>query len=164
MQQGMELDRTVVSNFTVEGDTTIDGVHGPVVRLRRQRLQIEPVSQASANQRQGRCGRTSDGICIRLYSQEDFESRPEFTDPEILRTNLASVILAMTDIGLGDIAAFPFLKYGVLELRADDLRFTAEEAARMVGLDIAGIDSQRRPEELDVLEWGALTRASLAAP
>ncbi len=79
-------------------------------RLKVQRLPIEAVSQASANQRKGRCGRTSDGICIRLYSEEDFLSRPEFTDPEILRTNLASVILQMTTLGLGDIAAFPFVE------------------------------------------------------
>jgi ATP-dependent helicase HrpA len=79
-------------------------------RTKVQRLPIEAISQASANQRKGRCGRTSDGICIRLYSEEDFESRPEFTDPEILRTNLASVILQMTSLGLGDIAAFPFVE------------------------------------------------------
>ncbi len=78
-------------------------------RTKVQRLPIEPISQASANQRKGRSGRTSDGICIRLYAQEDFESRPEFTDPEILRTNLASVILQMAAIGLGDIPAFPFI-------------------------------------------------------
>ncbi|TWP49512.1 ATP-dependent RNA helicase HrpA [Lentzea tibetensis] len=78
-------------------------------RLKVQRLPIEPVSQASANQRKGRCGRVSEGICIRLYSEDDFEARPEYTDPEILRTNLASVILQMTAIGLGDIAAFPFI-------------------------------------------------------
>ncbi|GIH08659.1 ATP-dependent helicase [Rhizocola hellebori] len=78
-------------------------------RLKVQRLPIEPISQASANQRKGRCGRTSDGICIRLYDENDFEARPEFTDPEILRTNLASVILQMISLGLGDIAAFPFL-------------------------------------------------------
>jgi ATP-dependent helicase HrpA len=78
-------------------------------RLKVQRLPIEPVSQASANQRAGRCGRTSAGICIRLYSQDEFLARPEFTDPEILRTNLASVILQMTSIGLGDLAAFPFV-------------------------------------------------------
>ena len=78
-------------------------------RTKVQRLPIEPVSQASANQRKGRCGRTSDGICIRLYSEEDFETRPEFTDPEILRTNLASVILQMTAVGLGDIEEFPFI-------------------------------------------------------
>ncbi|MEO3784520.1 ATP-dependent RNA helicase HrpA [Actinocorallia sp. B10E7] len=78
-------------------------------RLKVQRLPIEPVSQASANQRKGRCGRTSDGICIRLYDEDDFLSRPEFTDPEILRTNLASVILQMTSLGLGDVAKFPFI-------------------------------------------------------
>ena len=79
-------------------------------RLKVQRLPIEPISQASANQRKGRCGRTSDGICIRLYSEEDFLARPEFTDPEILRTNLASVILQMRALGLGDMAAFPFVE------------------------------------------------------
>jgi ATP-dependent helicase HrpA len=79
-------------------------------RTKVQRLPIEPVSQASANQRKGRCGRVSDGICIRLYAEQDFLSRPEFTDPEILRTNLASVILQMTSLGLGDIAAFPFVE------------------------------------------------------
>nr|WP_283138299.1 ATP-dependent RNA helicase HrpA [Rhizohabitans arisaemae] len=79
-------------------------------RLKVQRLPIEKVSQASANQRKGRCGRTSDGVCIRLFDEEDFLSRPEFTDPEILRTNLASVILQMTTLGLGDIAAFPFVE------------------------------------------------------
>ncbi|MER5979372.1 ATP-dependent RNA helicase HrpA [Streptomyces sp. NPDC001857] len=78
-------------------------------RTKVQRLPIEPISQASANQRKGRCGRTSDGICIRLYSEDDFEARPEFTDAEILRTNLASVILQMTAAGLGDIEKFPFI-------------------------------------------------------
>ncbi|MBW3138652.1 ATP-dependent RNA helicase HrpA [Ferrimonas balearica] len=79
-------------------------------RTKVQRLPIEAISQASANQRAGRCGRVSEGICIRLYSQEDFESRPAFTDPEILRTNLGSVILQMLALGLGDIAAFPFIQ------------------------------------------------------
>src|SRR5439155_15767316 len=78
-------------------------------RLKVQRLPIEAVSQASANQRKGRCGRTSDGICIRLYTEDDFVSRPKFTEPEILRTNLASVLLQMTTLGLGDLAAFPFI-------------------------------------------------------
>ncbi|NNN36954.1 ATP-dependent RNA helicase HrpA [Streptomyces sp. S3(2020)] len=78
-------------------------------RTKVQRLPIEAISQASANQRKGRCGRTSDGICIRLYTEEDFEGRPEFTDAEILRTNLASVILQMTAAGLGDIEKFPFI-------------------------------------------------------
>ena len=76
-------------------------------RHKVQRLPIEPISQASANQRKGRCGRVADGICIRLYSEDDFEARPEFTEPEILRTNLASVILQMTALGLGDVAGVP---------------------------------------------------------
>ncbi|MEU6123266.1 ATP-dependent RNA helicase HrpA [Streptomyces sp. NPDC047123] len=78
-------------------------------RTKVQRLPIEAISQASANQRKGRCGRTSDGICIRLYGEDDFLARPEFTDAEILRTNLASVILQMTAAGLGEIEKFPFI-------------------------------------------------------
>jgi len=78
-------------------------------RLKVQRLPIEPVSRASAAQRAGRCGRLADGICIRLYAEEDLESRPEFTDPEVLRTNLASVLLQMASLRLGDIENFPFL-------------------------------------------------------
>ncbi|QBR73751.1 ATP-dependent RNA helicase HrpA [Microbacterium sediminis] len=78
-------------------------------RAKVQRLPIEPISQASAQQRSGRAGRTSDGIAIRLYSEEDFEKRPEFTEPEILRTSLASVILQMLALGFGDITEFPFL-------------------------------------------------------
>ncbi len=79
-------------------------------RAKVQRLPIEAVSQASANQRKGRCGRVEPGICIRLYSEEDFLSRPEFTDPEILRTNLAAVILQMLHLRLGDIQDFPFIE------------------------------------------------------
>lgn len=79
-------------------------------RAKVQRLPIEAVSQASANQRKGRCGRVEPGICIRLYSEEDFLSRPEFTDPEILRTNLAAVILQMLHLRLGQIEDFPFIE------------------------------------------------------
>lgn len=79
-------------------------------RAKVQRLPIEAISKASADQRAGRAGRTSPGVVIRLYSEDDFESRPDFTDPEILRTNLASVILQSAQLGLGDIAAFPFLQ------------------------------------------------------
>ena len=78
-------------------------------RTKVQRLPIEPVSRASANQRAGRCGRVADGIAIRLYSQADFETRPEYTEPEILRTSLASVILQMAALGLGAVEDFPFL-------------------------------------------------------
>ncbi|MGG2462114.1 ATP-dependent RNA helicase HrpA [Streptomyces sp. RGM 3693] len=107
-------------------------------RTKVQRLPIEPVSQASANQRKGRCGRTSDGICIRLYSEDDFLTRPEFTDAEILRTNLASVILQMTAAGLGDIEKFPFIdapdrrniKDGVDLLRELGALDTTQKSAR----------------------------------
>jgi ATP-dependent helicase HrpA len=113
--------RIVLATNVAETSLTVPGIRYVVdpgkarisrysQRLKVQRLPIESISQASANQRKGRCGRTADGICIRLYSEADFESRPEFTDPEILRTNLASVILQMAALGLGDIAEFPFLE------------------------------------------------------
>lgn len=79
-------------------------------RSRVQRLPIEAVSQAAANQRKGRCGRIAPGVCIRLYSEEDFQSRPEFTEPEIKRTNLASVILQMQSLGLGSVESFDFIE------------------------------------------------------
>ena len=112
--------RVVLATNVAETSLTVPGIRYVVdagtarisrysQRTKVQRLPIEPISRASASQRAGRCGRVADGICIRLYSQEDFEARPEFTDPEILRTNLASVILQMTSLGLGDIARFPFL-------------------------------------------------------
>ena len=112
--------RVVLATNVAETSLTVPGIRYVIdpgtARISRyshrtkvQRLPIEPVSQASANQRKGRCGRTADGICVRLYSEDDFLSRPEFTDAEILRTNLASVILQMTAAGLGDIARFPFI-------------------------------------------------------
>ncbi len=118
--QAHSARRVVLATNVAETSLTVPGIKYVVDpgmarisryshRLKVQRLPIEPISQASANQRKGRCGRTSDGICIRLYDESDFLGRPEFTDPEILRTNLASVILQMTAIGLGDIAAFPFI-------------------------------------------------------
>jgi ATP-dependent helicase HrpA len=112
--------RVVLATNVAETSLTVPGIRYVVdpgtARISRyshrtkvQRLPIEPISRASANQRKGRCGRVSAGICIRLYSEEDFASRPEFTEPEILRTNLASVILQMTALGLGEVAAFPFV-------------------------------------------------------
>src|SRR3954467_9601119 len=112
--------RVVLATNVAETSLTVPGIRYVVdpgtarisrysFRTKVQRLPIEPISQASANQRKGRCGRVAEGICIRMYSEEDFESRPEFTDPEILRTNLASVILQMSALGLGDVAAFPFV-------------------------------------------------------
>lgn len=79
-------------------------------RIKVQRLPIEPISRASAAQRAGRCGRTAPGVCIRLHTEDDFNSRPEFTEPEILRTNLASVILRMKALNLGEVEDFPFLQ------------------------------------------------------
>lgn len=118
---GAAIRRVVLATNVAETSLTVPGIRYVVdtgvarisrysVRTKVQRLPIEPISQASANQRSGRCGRVEAGIAIRLYSQEDFEGRPEFTDPEILRTNLASVILQMASLGLGDIARFPFVE------------------------------------------------------
>ncbi|MEX0429039.1 ATP-dependent RNA helicase HrpA [Nocardioides sp. DS6] len=103
------------TSLTVPGikyvvDTGVARISRYSARTKVQRLPIEPISQASANQRSGRTGRVAAGVAIRLYSEEDFEGRPEFTDPEILRTNLASVILQMASLGLGDIARFPFVE------------------------------------------------------
>lgn len=113
--------RIVLATNIAETSLTVPGIHYVVdtglARISRyshrtkvQRLPVEEISQASATQRSGRCGRTADGIAIRLYSEENFHARPEFTDPEILRTHLASVILSMTALGLGDIDEFPFLQ------------------------------------------------------
>nr|WP_106508006.1 ATP-dependent RNA helicase HrpA [Brachybacterium timonense] len=98
-------------------------------RTKVQRLPIEPISQASANQRSGRSGRTQPGIAIRLYSQEDFESRPEFTEPEILRTSLASVVLLMTSLGLGDVESFPFVEPPATRAVTDGVRLLEELGA-----------------------------------
>ncbi|MEI6895262.1 MAG: ATP-dependent RNA helicase HrpA [Colwellia sp.] len=98
-------------------------------RTKVQRLPIEPISQASANQRSGRCGRVSEGVCIRLYSEDDFNSRAEFTDPEILRTNLATVILQMHALDLGDIANFPFVEAPDNRNITDGIRLLEEIAA-----------------------------------
>ena len=113
--------RVVLATNVAETSLTVPGIKYVIdagtarisrysVRSKVQRLPIEAISQASANQRSGRSGRTSDGIAIRLYSELDFEKRPEYTEPEILRTNLAAVILQMISLGLGDIASFPFLQ------------------------------------------------------
>ena len=112
--------RIVLSTNVAETSLTVPGVRFVVDagaarisryshRLKVQRLPIEPISQASANQRAGRCGRVAPGVCLRLYTQDDFDQRAEFTEPEILRTNLASVILQMTSLGLGDVSKFDFL-------------------------------------------------------
>lgn len=103
------------TSLTVPGikyviDTGLARVNRYSPRAKVEQLQIEKISRAAASQRAGRCGRVSNGICVRLYSEEDFNNRPEFTDPEILRSSLAAVILRMTALRLGDIADFPFLE------------------------------------------------------
>ena len=113
--------RIVLSTNVAETSITVPGIRFVVdtglARVKRysyrnkvEQLQIEPVSQASANQRAGRCGRVADGICIRLYSEDDFARRPAFTDPEILRSNLAAVILRAISLKLGDVREFPFVQ------------------------------------------------------
>jgi ATP-dependent helicase HrpA len=140
--------RVVLATNVAETSLTVPGIRYVVdpgtARISRyshrskvQRLPIEAVSRASADQRKGRCGRTADGICIRLYSEEDFVSRPEFTDPEILRTNLASVILQMTSLRLGEVAEFPFID-------------PPDRRSVKAGLDLLG--------ELGALDGGRLTR------
>ncbi len=112
--------RIVLATNVAETSLTVPGIHYVIdpgsARISRysrrtkvQRLPIEPISQASAGQRAGRCGRLADGICIRLYSEQDFDARPRFTEPEILRTNLASVLLQMAALRIGDVENFPFL-------------------------------------------------------
>ncbi len=112
--------RVVLATNVAETSLTVPGITGVIdtglarisrwsSRTKVQRLPIEPVSQASAQQRSGRCGRIEAGVAIRLYSEEDFLARPEFTEPEILRTSLASVILQMTSLGLGQVEQFPFV-------------------------------------------------------
>lgn len=112
--------RIVLSTNVAETALTVPGIRYVIdtglarvsrysFRTKVQRLPIEPISQASANQRKGRCGRVSEGVCIRLYSEDDFNQRPEFTDAEILRTNLAAVILQMAQLKLGDVRDFPFV-------------------------------------------------------
>ena len=112
--------RVILATNVAETSLTIPGIRfvvdSGIARVSRhdpgsgiQRLQIEPISRASARQRRGRCGRISEGVCVRLYSEEDFEERDEFTDPEILRSNLAGVVLQMEHLGLGDPLEFPFV-------------------------------------------------------
>jgi ATP-dependent helicase HrpA len=112
--------RLVMATNVAETSLTVPGIRYVIdpgyarisrysYRTKVQRLPIEPISQASANQRKGRCGRVAEGICIRLYEESDFNNRPEFTDPEIKRTNLASVILMMLGMRMGEVDLFPFV-------------------------------------------------------
>jgi ATP-dependent helicase HrpA len=132
--------RIVLATNVAETSLTVPGIRYVVdagtarisrysQRTKVQRLPIEAISQASANQRAGRCGRLADGICIRLYSEDDYLSRPEFTEPEIQRTSLASVILQMTSLGLGDVGRFPFVDAPDARQVADGVRLLEELGA-----------------------------------
>ena len=150
--------RVVLATNVAETSITVPGIRfvidAGVARISRysartkvQRLPIEPVSQASANQRAGRCGRLGPGVAIRLYSEEDFTSRPEFTEPEILRTNLATVILQMAQAGLGDIEDFPFVEAPVASQISDGLRVLQE---------LGAIKPRRRHERVRLTRTGRL--------
>ncbi len=132
--------RIVLSTNIAETSLTVPGIRYVIdpgtarisrysPRTKVQRLPVEKISQASANQRKGRCGRVSDGVCVRLYSEQDFLSRPKFTDPEILRTNLASVILQMVALRLGSVSEFPFIDPPDARQISDGLRLLEELGA-----------------------------------
>ena len=138
--------RIVLATNVAETSVTVPGIRYVIdpgtarmsrysYRSKVQRLPIEAISQASANQRKGRCGRLSAGICIRLYDEADFISRPEFTDAEILRTNLASVILQMHDLTLGPVEEFPFID-------APDSRFVNDGVKLLQ--ELGGLDDRRK--------------------
>ncbi|MEX2475954.1 ATP-dependent RNA helicase HrpA [Marinobacter sp.] len=142
--------RIVLSTNVAETSLTVPGIRYVIdtgvarisrysVRSKIQRLPIEAVSQASANQRAGRCGRVAPGICFRLYDETDFINRPEYTDPEILRTNLASVILQMATSGLGEIRHFPFLEAPDKRLINDGYKLLEE---------LSAVDGKRRVTRL----------------
>ncbi len=132
--------RIVLATNVAETSLTVPGIRYVIdagtARVKRysyrnkvEQLQIEPVSQAAANQRAGRCGRVSNGICVRLYDEKDFAGRPRFTDPEILRSSLAGVILRMKSLGLGNVEDFPFLEPPPRRAIADGYQLLSELGA-----------------------------------
>ncbi len=145
--------RVVLATNVAETSLTVPGIRFVIdpgearisrysYRTKVQRLPIEPISQASANQRQGRCGRVAAGVCLRLYSEEDFQRRPEFTDPEILRTNLASVILQMLVLGLGEVQDFPFINPPDPRMVRDGYKLLEELGAVTSAGKVTGIGKQ----------------------
>jgi ATP-dependent helicase HrpA len=142
--------RIVLATNVAETSLTVPGIRYVIdpgeARISRyshrskvQRLPIEPISQASAAQRAGRCGRVAPGVCIRLYSEEDFAARPEFTEPEILRTNLAAVILQMCHLNLGEVVDFPFIEAPDRRLVSDGFKLLFE---------LHAVDADHRISEL----------------
>jgi ATP-dependent helicase HrpA len=152
--------RVVLATNVAETSITVPGIRYVIdpgfarisrysYRTKVQRLPIEPVSQASANQRKGRCGRVSDGICIRLYSEEDFLNRPAFTDAEILRTNLAAVILQMLQMRMGDIHNFPFIDAPDHRLISDGYKLLEELQAVTPSQQLTAVGTQLAKLPLD---------------
>ena len=142
--------RIVLATNVAETSLTVPGIKYVIdaglarmnrysTRAKVEQLQIEKISQAAAKQRAGRCGRVSNGICVRLYSEEDFNGRPEFTEPEILRSSLASVILRMAALRLGDIADFPFIEAPSSRLITDGYQLLQE---------LGAVDSKRQITEI----------------
>jgi ATP-dependent helicase HrpA len=138
--------RIVLATNVAETSLTVPGIRyvidSGLARVKRysyrnkvEQLQVEPISQAAANQRAGRCGRVADGVCIRLYGEDDFAARPRFTDPEILRSSLAGVILRMKALHLGDVEAFPFLEAPPKKAIADGYALLSELGAVDEGSD-----------------------------
>lgn len=132
--------RIVLATNVAETSLTVPGIRYVIdpgnarisrysYRTKVQRLPIEPISQASANQRKGRCGRVAEGICVRLYAESDFNNRPEFTDPEIQRTNLASVILQMLSMRVGEVDRFPFVEPPDRRMISDGFKLLEELGA-----------------------------------
>lgn len=151
--------RVVLATNVAETSLTVPGIRYVVdaglarisrysARLKVQRLPVEPISQASADQRSGRCGRVAEGVAIRLYSQADYESRPRFTDPEVLRTSLASVILQMASLGLGAVEDFPFLDPPDRRQVSDGLALLTELGAIEPAPAGTGEDGARRGPRL----------------
>lgn len=177
------LRRIILSTNVAETSVTVPGIRyvidTGVARVKRysyrskvEQLLIEPISQASANQRAGRCGRVSDGICIRLYSKEDFERRPLFNDPEIVRTNLAAVILKAASLRLGDIRAFPFVEAPSNKAIADGYNILQElnamtESAQLTSVGHALAKLPIDPKLARILlagsQWGALQEMLIIA-
>lgn len=161
--------RIVIATNVAETALTVPGIRYVIdlgfarisrysYRSRVQRLPIEAISQAAANQRKGRCGRVAPGVCIRLYSEEDFSGRPEFTEPEILRTNLASVILQMANLRLGSVDDFEFIEPPDSRLVTDGHKLLGELGAITVKNEPAPINQANKPKPKKGLDHLRLTR------
>ena len=160
--------RIVIATNVAETALTVPGIRYVIdlgfarisrysYRSRVQRLPIEAISQAAANQRKGRCGRVAPGVCIRLYSEEDFTGRPEFTEPEILRTNLASVILQMANLRLGSVDDFAFIEPPDSRLVTDGHKLLDELGAITAKNDVPSAKQTNKPKSKQGLDHLVLT-------